>query len=307
MHSDASINKKLWTYYGELQQIKKKYGYSDELISVLTLIWLSFNDMYNNIDDLYYKLVNNTEIIMSKGEMSTLAKKYNVEVNERVLGLIMNANPKNLFEDNTYVPNDKILIAGSHNGKRLEKVLVLDSLIHEMRHGLTKILNNNMYIKDDIYFTRTGLIENFYVLKNDNIYCTKYGTCIEELFNSYFTESLVNIIKKYKYNTIDNQNIKRFLKELKLEPYYTSAYQTLFSACSLFFYNKDIVYMANNAGITGKTEDFKNLFDDYYEFANELDQFYYDTVNDNFKNDEYFDKLYKIKRKTKEITKKRIK
>lgn len=25
MHSDTSINKKLWTYYGELQQIKKKY------------------------------------------------------------------------------------------------------------------------------------------------------------------------------------------------------------------------------------------------------------------------------------------
>lgn len=75
---DSKFNKLLNEKYFLLQDIAKKYNYNEELLDMITLIYISFYmDFGKECDFPLYDLFNKVKVIYGKGTVNDIAIKNN--------------------------------------------------------------------------------------------------------------------------------------------------------------------------------------------------------------------------------------
>ena len=289
LHTDEEINNLIRKYNFYLKDFQKQHNYSEELITILTLIQISLNDLYGkNINDIFYTVMDKNRIYLEKGHTYEVCQKYGLEeTNPNISGFYTINKPINLFEKNTKKVDQKIYIGNKMYGKKVPKIELLETLIHELRHALTSTKNNNYYLDKNNYYIRCGLTEYFFKKGNENPYA--FAVIIDEIFNVYFTDILVNNILNYKNNNIDRTEFKKYLYSLKqfAKVYESTSYDLEKLICKPLFFNKKIVKTANYAAMTGDIDAFADNFYNYEDYVNFLD--YLSNEFDKYYNLEYSD------------------
>ena len=309
LHSDKEINIELRNNYEELQNLEKKYNYNLELIAMLSVVKLSLNDLYGKeIDDLFYKVLDKVEIVIRNKRTDKLLNDYGYfDVNPGYLAAYTDCDPKNIFTPNICWEKDYIFIGDSTIFGKFNNIDIMENLIHELRHALSAQTNTNKYLNDKLFYKRCGLREYFFRSDTDVI---EKGTIMDEVFNAYFTDVLLNNILNYKYNKIDNCLLYVIINRLECSPkyYYEGrGYSFEKEICKPLFYNREIVEAANKAALNGKFEDLYILFRDYYGYTDELDYISNDLSIKNEEEEKRFDEtLNKFKIKTLNIAERRI-
>ena len=220
---DIEFNKLLNEKYFLLKDIAKKYNYSEELLDMITYIYISFYMDFGKICDFpLYDLFNKVKIIYDTGTVNEIAAKNNFGSipNRSAAVTIFHLNLK-VFKDFNQKQNPQTItiLLGTHIGKYLASpALKLEMLAHEVRHVLMGYYNTNILLDDNTYYIRSGLKE-IYCIRNHDLqekYTSKIvGTILDEITNTYITELIVNRIisfKKYKNN---NNNLKSYLNSIK--------------------------------------------------------------------------------------------
>ncbi len=217
----SNFNKVLTEKYFLLKDIAQKYNYSEELLDMMTFIYISFYmDFGKKCDFPLYDLFNRVKIIYGTGTVSEIARQngFGTIPNGSAAVTIFNPN-LNVFHDPTLKQNPQTIILGSHVEEYLATpALKLEMLTHEVRHALMGYFNSNVLLNPNTYYMRSGLQETFYKKNSElkeKLDVTKTGTILDEITNTYITEVLVNrIISLKKYN-ITNPNLKKYLQSIK--------------------------------------------------------------------------------------------
>ncbi len=218
---DSKFNKLLNEKYYLLQDIAKKYNYNEELLDMITLIYISFYmDFGKSCDFPLYDLFNKVKIIYDKGTVNdiSIANNFGPTPNGSAAVTIFTPNFK-IFKDNTVKQNPQTILLGTHVNEFLAtSTLKLEMLTHEVRHALMGYYNTNILLDKNTYYMRSGLQETFYS-QNDKLkdnFTTKHiGTILDEITNTYITEILINRIIEFKKHDIENKNLRQYLNSLK--------------------------------------------------------------------------------------------
>lgn len=298
-HTDTEINSLIRKYNGYLRDFQKKHEYNEELITILTLIQISLNDLYGKkINDIFYNVMDKNHIYLEKGHTYELCQKYGIEeTSPYVSGFYTMDKPKNLFTKNMKIVNQKIFIGDTMFGHKVPKIDILETLIHELRHALTSVKETNYYVDKELFYIRSGLSEFYYKKGEDDPYV--FGNMIDEVFNVYFTDILVNNILNYKKNNIDRNEFKKYLYSLKNYAtnggvYESTSYDLEKLICKPLFFNKEIVQSANYSAMTGDLDAFASNFENYTDYIDLLDFLAYGF-------DEYYDMNKKDQKQIKNL------
>lgn len=218
---DSKFNKILNEKYFLLQDIAKKYNYNEELLDMITLIYISFYmDFGKNCDFPLYDLFNKVKIIYDNGTVNDIAIKNGFGSMSSGTAAVTIFTPNlNVFKDANLKQNPQTILLGTHIEEFLATpILKLEMLAHEVRHALMGYYNTNILLDKNTYYMRSGLQETFY-LKNDKFkdsFATKnIGTTLDEVTNTYITEILVNRIMTFKKYKIENANLRAYLNSIK--------------------------------------------------------------------------------------------
>ena len=215
------FNELLNEKYFLLKDIAKKYNYSEELLDMITYIYISFYmDFGKKCDFALYDLFNRVKIIYDKGTVNDIAIKNNFGSMPSGSATVTIFTPNlNIFKDTSLKQNPQTILLGTHVDEYLATpALKLEMLAHEVRHALMGYYNTNMLLDQNTYYMRSGLQETYY-LRNDTLkqkFSKKeIGTTLDEITNTYITELLVNRIMSFKKYKIENNNLKLYLKSIK--------------------------------------------------------------------------------------------
>lgn len=218
---NEKFNKLLNEKYFLLQDISKKYNYSEELLDMITYIYIGFYmDFGKNCDFPLYDLFNKVKVIYDYGTVNDVALKNN-------FGKIPNGSAAvtifipnlNVFKDASLKQKPQTILLGTHVDEYLATpALKLEMLGHEVRHALMGYYNTNILLNKNTYYMRSGLQETYYS-RNDILeeqFTTKnIGTTLDEITNTYITELLVNRIMSFKKYKIENNNLRKYLDSIK--------------------------------------------------------------------------------------------
>lgn len=150
-----------------------------------------------------------------------------------------------IFQDGSKI----ICLGDVYNGKKISEIEFLNNFLHEFRHALT----SNMF---DIG------------LRKDNNYIN-----IEEVYNTYFTEILINNLISLNYYDIHDYRIKRYLKKIKQEYYYHSpAYREEMILTNPVILNKELSEEINRLSFKCENEKARNIFPEFIKYATLLDE-----------------------------------
>lgn len=215
------FNKLLNEKYFLLKDIAQKYNYNEELLDMITFIYISFYmDFGKNCDFPLYDLFNKVKIIYDHGSVDEIAIKNNFGKMSAGCAAVTLFTPNlKVFKDSSLKQNPQTILLGTHVEAYLATpALKLEMLAHEVRHALMGYYNTNILLDENTYYMRSGLEETYY-LRDDNIkekFTTKrIGTTLDEITNTYITELLVNRIISFRKYKIENNNLKRFLDSIK--------------------------------------------------------------------------------------------
>lgn len=215
------FNKLLNEKYFLLKDIAKKYNYSEELLDMITFIYLSFYiDFGKKCDYPLYDLFNKVKIIYDIGTVNEISIKNGYGRTQDGIAAITIFTPNlKVFENVSLKQNPQTIILGTHVGKDLAtEALKIEMLTHEVRHALMGYYNTNNLIDENTYYMRCGLHEKYYI-KDDSLK-NKYkvkenGSTIDEITNTYITELLINRIMELKKYRIENSTLNRYLSRVK--------------------------------------------------------------------------------------------
>ena len=249
---------------------------------MLSIVKLSLNDLYGKeIDDLFYQVLNKVEIVIRNKRTDKLLHDYGYyDVSPSYLAAYTDCDPKNIFTPNICWEKDYILIGNSSCYRLFNNLDIMENLVHEIRHALSSQRNTNKYLNNKLFYKRCGLHEYFF---RSDIDVTEKGIAMEEVFNAYFTDVLLNNILNYKYNKIDNSLLNIIVNRLEHNPktYYEGiGYKFTKEICKPLFFNKDIVEAAKNAALNGNFNDLFMLFRNYYCYTDELDDIMYNFADE---------------------------
>ena len=217
----SKFNKLLSEKYFLLKDIAQKYNYSEELLDMITFIYLSFYiDFGKNCAFPLYDLFNRVKIIYDYGTVDEIALKNNLGKTPGGSAAITIFVPNlKVFNDPNLKQNPQTILLGTHVGDYLATpVLKLEMLVHEIRHALMGYYNTNILLDENTYYMRSGLQETYYLRdKNtrEHFSTKRIGTTLDEITNTYITEILVNRIITFRKYKIENNNLKRYLDSLK--------------------------------------------------------------------------------------------
>lgn len=268
------INKKIKNV-----DIKKE---NKEFEIILKLIAIVFTDMYKE-KDLIEQALNNIDI------------HFCDVINEKNKTDIMGKYMPRMYNDDKTYSNEYIVIANRINNDNIPRISKLLNLIHELRHHIVSLKNNYIY-EDDLFYQRIGFSEK--VKQNNLIY--SFGTLLDELYNEYISEILINNIMSMKHLTIDDSEVKKVLYSFRNpeeKGYYKNLayYEDMYLLHPILRCN-DVTNQINMLTFQGEIEQVKQIFSDtfkinYYEFAKNLEI-----------NKEYVkEKIYKMERNANEI------
>ncbi len=218
---NIKFNKLLSEKYFLLKDIAQKYNYCEELLDMMTFIYLSFYmDFGKSCDFPLYDLFNRVKIIYDQGTVAEIALRNNLGKipggSAAVTFFIPNLR---VFKDPSLKQNPQTILLGTHVDEYLAtQALKLEMLAHEVRHALMGYYNTNILLDEKTYFMRSGLQETYY-LRDDNskegFSTSVTGVTLDEVTNTYITELLVNRIMSFRKYKIENNNLRRYLESLK--------------------------------------------------------------------------------------------
>lgn len=287
---DNSFNKILNEKYYLLQDIAKKYNYDEELLIMITYIYISFYYYYgNSCDSPIYDLFNRVKIISDYGNVGDISLKngFGPLSNDCVAVTIFDPNFK-VFDDESSKQKPQTIIVGSHvNDVLTTPILRLEMLTHEIRHALMGYYNTNKLLDKDTYYMRSGLQETYYSRNNrskEQITTLIIGEIFDEITNTYLTESLVNKIMSFANYNIDNKRLKAYLNTLKTDQsdgrYKSISYTSEVKLLYPLLLNKKFINLVNSHQFDGNISIIKELIEkntdlcDYLSFCQLLDDIY---------------------------------
>lgn len=210
------FNKLLQDKYFLLKDIAQKYNYSEDLLNMLTFIYISFYMDFGGVcDKPLHDLFNRVEILFEEGTVNEISKKYGYgAVPDGVAGLTIFDPNFEIFKNPVLKQNPQKIILGTYldEVRKSNPVLLFDVLIHELRHALMGYYNTNILLDENTYYMRSGLQESYYY-KNSK--AVRKGEMLDEITNTYITALLVNRILSFKQYHIENRNFKRCLDSIK--------------------------------------------------------------------------------------------
>ena len=215
------FNKILKEKYFLLKDIAKKYDYSEELLDMITFIYLSFYmDFGKKCDYPLYDLFNKVKIIYDIGTVNEISIKNGFgKIPEGSAAVTIFIPNLKVFENASLKQNPQTIILGTHVGKYLATdALKLEMLTHEVRHALMGYYNTNNLIDENTYYMRSGLGETYYIKDNslkDKYKVKENGRTIDEITNTYITELLINRIMGLKKYRIENSALNTYLSRVR--------------------------------------------------------------------------------------------
>lgn len=282
------LNKLLREKYFLLKDIAQKYNYNEELLNMITFIYISFYlDFGKNCDFPLYDLFNKVKIIYDHGSVDEIALRNNfVDITGGSAAVTIFIPNLKVFENSNLKQNPQIILLGTHVEDFLATpVLKLEMLAHEVRHALMGYYNTNILLDENTYYMRSGLQESFYKRDNatkENFSTIRIGTTLDEITNTYISEILVNRIMSFKKYRIENNNLKRYLDSLKTSQpdgrYKAVGYNSEVKLLYPLLLNENFISLVNQHqfdGEIGLVKEFINSnsnISSYEEFCNLLDK-----------------------------------
>lgn len=287
---NEKFNKLLNEKYYLLNDIVKKFNYSEELHIMLTLIYLTFYlDFGHACDFPIYDLFNKVRIFYDVGTVNDVSIKngFGPMPSGSAAVTIFIPNLK-VFKDASLKQNPQKIILGTHVDEYLATPLLkLEMLAHEIRHALMGYYKTNILLDDHTYYMRSGLQETFYYRDDsieENFTSSRLGMTLDEITNTYITELLVNRIMSFKKYTITNPNIRKYLDTLKVSQtdgrYRSIGYNTEVRLLYPILLQESFITIVNNHQFTGEIERIKEFIGtytdkvDYNELCELLDSIY---------------------------------
>lgn len=218
---NQKFNKLLNEKYFLMQEIARKYDYNEELLDIITFVYVSFYMDYGKKVDLpLYDLFDKVRIIYEYGNVGEIAERHHLEkINGDAAAVTYFIPNLEVFNNPELKQNPQLILLGTHVGDFFATASSkLEMVTHEVRHALMGYYNTNLLINDDTYYMRSGMHETFY--KKDQSAKNGYqvrdiGRTLDEIMNTYISELLVARIRSYMKYDIDNAHLKMYLKTLK--------------------------------------------------------------------------------------------
>lgn len=217
---NIKFNKLLDDKYSLMSDIAKQNDYNDELLAMITFIYVAFYmDFGKDADFPLYDLFNRVKIIYEEGNVAEISDKYGYGKMEAGSAAVTIFTPNfRVFNNPEEKQNSQVILLGTHVEDYLATpILKLETLAHEIRHALMGYYNTNKLIDENTYYMRSGLQETFYKRKDSDNRVTSIdkANTLDEVTNTYITEIIVNRIMSFTNYDIKNNNLKRYLKILK--------------------------------------------------------------------------------------------
>lgn len=318
--NDSEINRLLKEKIGYLNDLKKKYGYNQDLINKLALMNIALKDNNIEIDDLFYDTLMKTEIFIEKEDGKELSKKlkqkYNTNIDENISGIYTMPSPQkdlifndmSLFNINKILPYEpEIYLTSKYKGQELTEIEKYNTFIHEIRHALTSQRFANCYWSDDTYVQRSGIHHILYKKGKEN--SIEKNLLLNEAFNEHSTVQLMNTILNYSYKNLDNDEVIIFLQKLKKDAGYgyfdLGCYDYLRNLIGPILNNKNIVNLVDEVSYGGRIVPLVKLIPNLFDYGYELEYLTYKYLNGEC-DKEYKTKLKEFKNETNKIARLKI-
>lgn len=272
------FNKLLSEKYFLLSDVAQKYNYNDELLNMITFIYLSFYmDFGKRCDYPLYDLFNRVRIIYERGTVADIALKNGFgKVPSGSAAVTVFVPNLRVFKDSSLKQNPQTIILGTHVEDYLATpVLKLEMLAHEIRHALMGYYNTNILLDENTYYMRSGLKEMFYSRDGDveERFSTKVlGTILDEIMNTFITELLVNRIMSFKKYAIEDKNLKRYLDSLTTNQpdgkYRAIGYNSEVRLLYPLLLNEIFISLVNQHQFDGEIDLIKRFIEQYSSICN---------------------------------------
>lgn len=288
--NDIKFNKLLNEKYFLLQDIAKKYQYREELLDMITYIYVSFYMDFGKSCDLpLYDLFSKVKVIYDHGTVNDIALKnhFGSMSNDSAAVTIFVPN-LNVFKDASLKQIPQTILLGTHVAEYLATpALKLEMLAHEIRHALMGYYNTNILLDQNTYYMRSGLQEIYY-FRSDNTKETfskkSIATTFDEVINTYITELLVNRIMSFKKYEIENNHLRTYLNSIKTSQpdgrYRAIGYHSEVKLLYPLLANEMFIHLMNQHQFDGKISIVKNFIENntdicsYQELCDLLDEIY---------------------------------
>lgn len=286
---NIKFNKLLDDKYSLMSDIAKKYNYNDELLSMITFIYVAFYlDFGKEVDFPLYDLFNRVKIIYEEGNVSEIANKYGYgKMNDGCAAVTIFTPNFRVFNNPEAKQNSQVILLGTHVEDYLATpILKLEMLAHEIRHALMGYYNTNKLIDSNTYYMRSGLQETFYKRKDSDNRVTSIARAntLAEITNTYITEIIVNRIMSFSNYDIKNSNLKRYLKSLGTKQpdgrYRAIGYNNEVRLLYPLLLNDMFINLVNQCEFDGNLDLVKNFIEtntdicSYDDFCKILDEVY---------------------------------
>lgn len=238
---DPKLIKKYIPFVNELQH---KHQYNTNITHLLYLIIPAFIHKYSlSKEQLILNTFNQIKIIISPKTDKNVQAYYT-------------SIPS--YQNNKIITTKYIII---QNYQNISLIQLLDNIVHEFNHAINSY-NQEIKIKDNILYLRTGLTNTSYSLptltplKKDSSYI------LEEILNTNQTEQIINIIKSYHdpINTEINNTIYSINNETSTN-YTSKSYYLENILLKKILENKTFISTLNNLRITGDIDAIEYWFD----------------------------------------------
>ena len=143
---------------------------------------------------------------------------------------------------------------------------LIDNLVHELNHAVNSF-KNEITVKDDIFYLRTGLARTIFDKGNLEIIKKENSYVLEEIINSKQTELIIDIIIKLKDLTVEDVQIQNTLKAISNSinnKYVSSSYFLMKYYCQELLNNKTFLLTLENLRIEGNVDDIEVWFNGIY-------------------------------------------
>lgn len=275
---NIKLNKLLNDKYFLLKDIAQKYNYNEELLDMITLIYIGFYMDFGKKCDLpLYDLFNKVKIIYDHGNVNEIALKNNLgKIGDDAAAVTLFMPNLKVFKDSSLKQNPQIILLGTHVGDDLATpIFKLEMLTHEVRHALMGYYNTNILLDENTYYMRSGLQETYYLRDyntKEHFSVKRVGTILDEVTNTYITELLINRIMSFRKYKIENNNLKKYLSSLKTNQpdgiYRSIGYNDMVKLLYPLLLNDVFINLINDCQFDGEIDLIKTFIDNNSDICN---------------------------------------
>ena len=253
----------------ELKEIIKliTYNHTESEINLLTIALLSMIMLDDEIEDLLLEVLNKVPIYFTKDPLiDTYKRMVHNGVNRNIL-----SNLK--YDTSAYFGfsiNDSELIDNRFMIISLEGPLwlILDNLIHELKHAVNELITKYECLHKETYFySGLALAGQKSILYEG----------IDEAFNSYLVKIYLKNIRLIKDLPIEDEEIRELLNHFSIPSNYHYTYEKIVSECLPLFQSSKFFKLFYYGAL--------------YKDFNNLDEYLYKLFNNSLTSTEFFLKL----------------